>query len=141
MFVPCSSVLSGPSRPSETKTSFSKRPQSAVATANLNPPTNRCCPRLSGLSHQQAAGRTKELSVNSNYARARPIPARLLIRDQRHVCFVPFRAFAVCGEAAANHRPLLLGTATLHVRPRCAVGASCCRVAGAVQPIKEDVER
>lgn len=126
----CSSLLSSSSRPSETQTSLSKRSQSGVAEADLNPPTNRCCPRQSGLSHQQAAGWTKELSVNSDYARAQPIPARLIICDQPHVCFFPFRALAICSEAAANHRPLFGPPAAIwHVHPHCAVSASNCRAA------------
>lgn len=130
LFSPRSSLLSSSSRPSETQTSLSKRSPSGVAKANLNPPADRCCSRRPRLSHQQAAGRTEELPVDSNYARAWPITARLIICDQPHVCFLPSRAAAFCSEAAADHRPFLWPpAANWHVRPRRAVGAPRGRVA------------
>lgn len=126
-FSSCRSLLSRPSRPSETQTSLSA---SGVPKAILNPPANRSRSHRSGLSRQQAVGGTEE----------HPVAARLATRDQPHASYFSFRAVTVRSEAAANHRPLLgPPAAARHLHSRS--GAASGSFTGAVQSIKADYEQ
>lgn len=120
----CSSLLSSSGRPSETKTSFSKRSPSGGTTTNFDPPTDRCCPRQPRVSCQQAAGRTEELSVNPDGLGVRPVPAQLVTCCQPLVSFLPFRVLAFCRQATPNHRPHFGPPAACPLHPLCAVSSS-----------------